>query len=223
MDRHTQQSMCIRSMIRDDHAGQDEGEGKLTTASGVEQQFARPFVQGDWSLFKAMADSYLQEAARLKRKHMPRYGINTLLSRNVRKRLLIGLGTELLIKALYLKCGYAINDAPKGGKPFPTTFLGHGVTALKSKTATFDKCLVHMGLLVNLSANELEGLRIAKVLRNKEAHSVLPSHTFVPETYRVIERSLVALYLKGFQETLTLTISVADQERARWVLKCKAQ
>lgn len=195
----------------------------MTTASEVEQQFVRPFVQGDWSLFKAMANSYLQEAARLKRKHMPPYGINTLLYRNVRKRLLLGLGTELLIKALYLKRGFAINDAPKGGKPFPTTFVDHGVTALKAKTATFDECLEHIGVLVDLSAAELEGLRIAKVLRNKEAHSVLPSHTFAPEAYRVIERSLEALYLKGFQETLTLTISVAKDERARWVLKCQAQ
>jgi hypothetical protein len=40
----------------------------MITAADVEQQFARPFVQEDWPLFKAMADSYLQESARLKRK-----------------------------------------------------------------------------------------------------------------------------------------------------------
>lgn len=191
----------------------------MTTASDVELQFARPFVQADWSLFKAMADSYLQEAARLKRKDMPRYGISTLLYRNVRKRLLIGLGTELLVKALYLKRGFAINEAPTGGKPFPTKFADHGATVLKAKTATFDRCLKHIGILVDLAPTELEGLEIAKVLRNKEAHSVLPSHAFAPETYRVIERSLESLYAKGFQQSLKLTISVATNEKARWVLK----
>lgn len=194
----------------------------MTTAAEVEQQFARPFVQDDWKLFKVTADSYLQEAARLKRQHMPRYGINTLLSRNIRKRLLIGLGTELLLKALYLKHGYAINEAPAGGRPFPSTFAEHGATQLRASTATFDKCLRHLQILVDLSADELEGLKIAKVLRNKEAHSVLPSHVFAPETYRVLERSLQALYLKGFHETLKLAISVGRNERAVWVLKRSA-
>lgn len=194
----------------------------MTTASEVEQQFARPFVQADWLLFKSMADSYLQEAVRLKRKDMPRYGVNTLLARNVRKRLLIGLGTELLIKALYLNRGYAINDAPRGGKPFPTKFADHGAVTLKAKTATFDVCLTHIEVLVGLSATQLEGLKVAKVLRNKEAHSVLASHVFAPETYRVIEGSLEALYLEGFQQALQMTISVVKNERARWVLKCAA-
>lgn len=195
------------------------GRQAMITAADVEQQFSRPFVQKDWSLFKAMADSYLQESARLKRKDMPGYGVNTLLARNVRKRLLIGLGTELLIKALYLKRGFAINEAPRDGKPFPTTFADHGATVLRAKTTTFDKCLQHIGLLVDLSPTELEGLKIAKVLRNKEAHSVLATHTFTAETYRVFEKSLEALYLKGFEQTLSLSISVARNERARWVLK----
>ena len=45
-----------------------------------------------------------------------------LLARNARKRLLIGVGIELLLKAVYLKNGYCINKPKSGSSPkFPFT------------------------------------------------------------------------------------------------------
>ena len=78
----------------------------MSKASEVEQQFERQFACTDWKLFKHMADANLSEAAQLKKKDMRRSAVSSLLARNVRKRLLIGIGVELLLKAAFLKAGY---------------------------------------------------------------------------------------------------------------------
>lgn len=75
----------------------------------VRSQFAKVFSNADWPLFKHMAEIYLTEAAFLKKASFKVPKNRKLLVRNSRKRLLIGIGAELLLKAIYLKAGYCIN------------------------------------------------------------------------------------------------------------------
>ena len=198
----------------------------MSKVSEVEHQFAQQFVATDWVLFKQMADANLSEAAQLRTKHVHKSDVNALLARNVRKRLLIGLGSELLLKAAYLKAGYAINSPrAKGMHPFPSTFESIGHAALHTKTATFDDCLKHLKDVVTLHDEPLtlEGLRIARVFRNKEAHSVTDAHTFDPQTYRVIESSLRALYRDAFAEELSIKITMTKHDKAVWKIKGNQQ
>lgn len=69
----------------------------------VKSQFAQVFTVADWPLFKKMAESNLHEATSLLKADMPIESSLKLLARNSRKRLLIGVGVELLLKAIYLK------------------------------------------------------------------------------------------------------------------------
>ena len=62
----------------------------------------------------------------------------------------------------------------------------------------------------------LNGLRIAKVFRNKEGHVVTLSHKFVPSSFRAIEAALVELYAREFHETLTVRFSFAAEEKGAW-------
>mgnify|MGYP006910924635 FL=1 len=90
-----------------------------------------------------------------------------------------------------------------------------------SKTATLDSCIKHLATAVPLKDEEQtrEGLTIAKVFRNKEAHSVLEVHTFDPETYRSIELSLIAVYRDAFGEDLKVTIAMAKEDEAVWKVR----
>lgn len=198
----------------------------MAKPSEVEKQFAQRFAATDWVLFKRMADANLSEAAHLRRKDMRPSGISPLLARNVRKRLLIGLGTELLLKAVFLKAGYGINlPRSKSANKFPSKFEVIGEEQLQSKTASFDDCLKHLSAAVSLCDEQLtkEGLKIAKVFRNKEAHSIIDAHAFDPETYRTIEAALRALYRDAFSEELSVTIAMAKDDKATWKIKGHAR
>jgi len=59
----------------------------------VKSQFARVFASSDWRLFKEVAEINLAEATMLMKKSFPR----------VARRRQLGIGTELLFKASYLK------------------------------------------------------------------------------------------------------------------------
>ena len=193
----------------------------MTKANDVEGQFVRQFAAADWTLFKKMADAHISEAAFLKRSDMRRSGVNTLLARNVRKRLLIGLGAELLLKSAYLKADYAINLPNKGSKlRFPFAFDAVGGEQLTASTATFAQCLAHVHVVVALNdaVATKTGLEIAKVFRNKEAHSVAEAHAFDPETYSLIESSLRRFYEAAFGETLRVKIAMARSDKAVWKL-----
>ena len=81
----------------------------LTIEQSVKAQFEKLFDATDWRLFKTMAELNLKQAAELKKKDMPVPEPYQLVARNSRKRLLIGVGVELLLKSVYLKHGYLIN------------------------------------------------------------------------------------------------------------------
>lgn len=91
--------------------------------NGVKANFARVFVSSDWRLFKLMAEFHLDRAIHLRTADMTRIAKPwRLLARNSEKRLFIGIGTELLLKAVYLKHSFLINKPARGtgaAPPFP--------------------------------------------------------------------------------------------------------
>ncbi len=190
----------------------------------VKCQYAKVFSDSDWCLFKEMADVSLSEAAFLRKsdfKKVPH--TRRLLVRNSRKRLLIGVGAELLLKAIYLKTGFCINK-PQGPRAlsapkFPfTPAAAAGVPLDGADTYTLDKLIDKLKEIIKLQdpAVVTDGLRIAKVFRNKEGHVVTSEHKFVPESFRAIENALVALYADAFHEQLTVRFSLKSGEKAAW-------
>ena len=80
-----------------------------TIEKSIKDQYAKVFKKKDWGNFKLIADYYLNKAATLKRKDIDINDNFKLLVRNIQKRLFLGIASELLVKACYLKCGYVIN------------------------------------------------------------------------------------------------------------------
>jgi hypothetical protein len=187
--------------------------------------FARVFVKSDWPLFKGTADRYFERAARLRKCDLTTFPAAwRLLARNIEKRLFIGIGTELLLKAVYLKHGYVINRPAKGTTNAPAfPFKPADVTGF---TLAPDKTFMLNDLIQGLpkvpaigSLGQLSsGLRIAMVFRNKEGHGVLLHHKFDPAEYRSIEQSLVVIYDRGFGQSLDVRFSIKSGEKAVWNL-----
>jgi hypothetical protein len=192
----------------------------------VKNQFARVFVQSDWKLFKVMGEFHLQRAANLKKadmQHVP--DVWRLLARNAQKRLFIGIGSELVLKALYLKHGFAINKPVNNhsGLKFPfssTKAQAAGITLKPDETYTLSDLIENLSKVPGIGKLGIidRGLRIAKVFRNKEGHVVLLTHAFDPQNYRDVERALVEIFSLGFKETLSVRFAVARNEKAIWVV-----
>lgn len=189
--------------------------------SSVKHQFARVFQNPDWCLFKKIADSYFRQAAFLLKYHVKVSPGLKLLVRNSQKRLFIGIGTELILKALYLKNGYAINRLEKGNKAlkFPFTMKDAvGQRLLEDETFQLGILIDHVENVIVLNDRKtiLKGLKIAKVFRNKEGHVVTSSHAFDPSNYRDIEFALRELYWGAFDEILKVQFSLAPNEKPIW-------
>lgn len=193
----------------------------------AKDQFAKVFVKADWPVFKSLADRYFERAARLRKSELSAFPPNMrLLARNIEKRLFIGIGTELLLKGLYLRHGFVINKAVThsiGVPPFPFTpaqAATAGVALEAGDTYMLNdliQCLHRVPAVGALGPPE-PGLRIAKVFRNKEGHVVVSAHKFDPHEYREIETALIGVYARGFGQTLKVTISMAPKEKAVWKL-----
>jgi hypothetical protein len=186
----------------------------------VKAQFAKVFQASDWQLFKGIAEANLREAAYLKTSDMPIERSLKLLARNSRKRLLIGIGVELLLKAIYLKQGYCINKPSRGSSlvfPFSAKDAA-GKELLDDQTVMLNDLIQHLPNVVHLRNKELtlKGLKIAKVFRNKEGHGVTCTHVFVASNYTDIASSLATLYQDAFGEKLSVRFSLAPNEAALW-------
>lgn len=188
-----------------------------TIEQSVKSQFAKVFRKADWRLFKAVADFNLAEAAYLKKETLNVPRDYKLLIRNVRKRLFIGIGVELLLKAAFLRLGFGINTAREGaGLQAPYKLSDVGADQLDpGRTFALGQLLTQLPqVLAPLSA--MDGLKIAKVFRNKEGHTVTSSHKFDPNDYRKIEAALVEVYDVAFGEKLTVRISMETDEKFAW-------
>ena len=141
-----------------------------------------------------------------------------LLRRNVIKRLFIGIGCELLLKAIYLKNGFYINRMKKRKfkNLYPYKIADIDQNDFKDDdTLSLDELIKKLFSIVDYGKEKdliEKGLKISKVFRNKEGHVVVLWHDFDPQNYRDVEASLVKIYKKSFREDLLLTFSVADEE-----------
>lgn len=185
----------------------------------TKQQFAKVFAVTDWRLFKVAAEYYLKTAAFIRTRDIDAQKSHRLLIRNSQKRLFIGIGVELLLKAVYLKHGYLINRGKELRAPL-TVQQAEGVSLDDDKTFMLNDLIEHLGkvLLIPHGSNIRNGLKIAKVFRNKEGHSLTDAHTYVSDDYRNIEQALVELYSLSFGETLVIHFSIEKGERSKWSL-----
>jgi len=187
----------------------------------VKEQYAKLFDVDDWPLFKETAEAFLREAAHIKTTDMQFWPTQKLLARNSRKRLLIGIGVELLLKSVYLKNGYSINkrQEDKSARGFPFTQEHAATIAMDDADSySFEPLVANITGILKFEDQEttLKGLKIAKVFRNKEGHVVTGAHQFDPTNYRDIEASLVILYERAFQERLFVHFSLEPDEPAEW-------
>jgi len=193
----------------------------------IKDQYAKFFEKSDWNIFKKSADYYFETAAKILKKDI-QYGEEylKLLRRNVTKRLFIGIGCELLIKAIYLKNGFCINNL-KQGKKLPNQYP-YKIADIDSNDFRDDDTLPLNQLIGKLFDIEdygqekdliEKGLKISKVFRNKEGHVIVLWHNFNPQNYRDVETSLIGIYRNSFNEDLQLTFSVADGEVANFNIK----
>ncbi len=193
----------------------------VSVEQSVKAQYAKVFVVTDWELFKRTAEAQLKEAAYLKNADMHFEPKAKLRARNSRKRLLIGIGVELLLKAVYLKNGYYINKLKKDETAISFPFrLDEVASAALNEADTFplSKLIDCVTQVVAFSDDQvvLKGLKIAKVFRNKEGHVVTCTHTFDDSNYRDIEAALAMLYKDAFNQTLNVRFSMEDDEQAVW-------
>ena len=197
----------------------------LTLEQQVKDQFAKVFSASDWRLFKEIAEIYFCEAAFLKKSDFDVPMKRKLLVRNSRKRLLIGLGVELLVKAVYLRAGYCINKPETNNAPMTPPFKPADATAAhvtlnRRDTYTLGRLIEKLGTVAKFQNQKLEvvkdGLRIAAVYRNKEGHIVTRRHKYVASSFRAIEGALVDLYESVFGEKLSVRFSFASSEKGAW-------
>ena len=196
--------------------------GRFDVEKSTKQQFAKVFQTHDWQLFKKVADCYIEQAVRLRKRHVVATPGLELLIRNSQKRLLIGVGVELVVKALFLKLGYAINKPldPKRPKvPLPWSEV-EKLQLKVDETFTLGVLIERLGSVISLNNKEaiVRGLRIARVFRNKEAHIVTPKHAFKVSSYRQIEAALRELYRQGFNESLWVRFSLGPTDQPKWKL-----
>jgi hypothetical protein len=85
---------------------------------------------------------------------------------------------------------------------------------------TLDKLIGSLKAIVTLQnpATVIDGLKIAKVFRNKEGHVVTSQHKFDPSSFRAIEKALVALYADAFHQQLTVHFALKPGETAAFAI-----
>lgn len=193
----------------------------------VKAQFALVLSFSDWEHLLEVADYHFEEAAKLKKRDI-RYSGKQLLIRNSMKRLHIGIGAELALKAAFLKKGVCVNKFAAGKRPegYENNPI-HRLEDLDMELIT-PKDTFTMGRLIDKYAQVMEvevnqeftdGLHIAMTFRNKEGHTSFPRHAFQPANYRLIENSVKRIYREGFGKELEFLIAMTAQESGVFNIK----
>ena len=192
----------------------------------IKNQYSKIFDKSDWMTFKLMADFYFDNSAKILTKDISIDEPFKLMGRNIQKRLFIGIGTELLLKSLFLKNDYCINKIKRNKTPNsnkPTKFSA--ITDLNllnpADTYTLNSLIENISKIITANNHsEFErGLKIAKVFRNKEGHVAVLWHKADRQNYTDIENCITEIYKKGFNETLDFKISFLDGESAMFLVK----
>ncbi|ACH63512.1 hypothetical protein VFMJ11_A0744 [Aliivibrio fischeri MJ11] len=189
--------------------------------NNVKAQFARVLEVSDWEHLLEVADYHFEEAAKLKNKDI-RYSNKKLLIRNSMKRLHIGIGVELALKAAFLKQGVCINkfvgrNPPEGYENSPVhRFEGLDMTLINpNDTFTMGVLIDKYAQIMAVEVNQefTDGLRIAMTFRNKEGHTSFPRHEFEPNNYHLIANSVKRIYREAFGKQLEFLIAMTAQEQ----------
>ena len=198
----------------------------MSIESEIKKQFSKVFTSSDWRYFKLMADYYFETSARILMKDIEIATPYKLMGRNIQKRLFIGIGTELLLKSLFLKNNYCINCVKPKSTPYlraPTIYTEILDKEILNPDETFTlNILIDNISKVLISDNPqtlLRGLKIAKVFRNKEGHVVVLWHTPERQNYTDIENSIIEIYNKGFNQDLNYKISFLEDEIAQFEIR----
>ena len=189
----------------------------VTIEQEIKNQFSKVFESVDMIPFKQTADYYFEVAATLKKKNISAPEELKLWFRNTQKRLYIGLATEFILNALYLKNGFNINKPIRGEKMiFPAKISRLNKAKLNpSDTYTLTQLLEKLNCVINKPDDYdkiMEGLKICKVLRNKEGHVAVHWHRFNSKDFDKIEFSIVRLYEIGFSEDVKFKISMTKTQ-----------
>lgn len=183
----------------------------------VKSQFEKVFEQKDWKTFKSIAEYYFKKASTLKMRDIESLN-NQRLIRNIQKRLFLGIGGELLVKAYFLKNGYYVNRPldRKNNTSKLIRFNEIKATEMdKGDTFSFNELLDNLNKIKPLEnwSSIQKGLKILKVFRNKEGHAVTTKHKFEQTTYEEIEIGLTQIYMDGFSQNVECKISMRPNER----------
>ena len=185
----------------------------------IKEQFARVLNASDWLHLLEVAEFHFETAAKLKKKNI-RYIKKQLLMRNSMKRLHLGIGVELALKAAFLKNGKCINTFIKGYNDLERSPM-HDIEELDTEILN-PKDTYTLGLLIDKYARVFEvdpdddflnGLRIAMTFRNKEGHISFPRHEFDESNYDLIAASVVTLYKEVFNKKLEFKIAMKARDR----------
>ena len=189
----------------------------------IKMQYERVLCFEDSERFKSIAEYYLTSAAKLRKKDIQSSG-NRLLIRNSQKRLFLGVGCELLLKAYYLKNNYCVNKLTENfaGEKSPI----HKLADINPDHIKNGDTFTISPLIDKLSAvsdfddiDTIErGLKIAMIFRNKEGHTSFSTHQFDRSNYRDIENAVVSLYRNGFEQILHFRISMEKNEKAKFII-----
>jgi hypothetical protein len=191
---------------------------KKSIEGTIKDQYSRFFTSDDISAFKSIAEYYLRQATKLKKKDIEiEAEFLRLWVRNIQKRLYIGMGCELLLKSYFLKCGYCINKPISKGTTKPPYRI-QDINPAEFKvddTFTFNELLDQLPKIICFSDHSqiMKGLKIAKVFRNKEGHIAVYWHKFDPQNYKDIEAALTSFYREAFSQTIKIRFSMQAGEK----------
>lgn len=186
----------------------------------IKTQYAKFFTQNDWSVFRSIADYYFTTAAILKKDDIDAPDGYQLLIRNIQKRLFLGIGCELLTKAVYLRLGYGINRPKTGPNVVYSLNAISPSNYEESETYTLNFLIDQLKHIFTFKnhTNVIRGLKVAKVFRNKEGHIAVLWHKFDPSNYSYIEDAVISIYSEVFLQELSFQISMERNESGKFRL-----
>jgi len=189
----------------------------MITEQRIKSQFSKVFKTSDYVPFKQTADYYLKVAATIKRENIEAPDVLKLWFRNVQKRLFIGIATEMLLKAIFLKNDFNINKSKKKKRiNFPEKIKNLNESDLTpTDTYTLGQLIGELKKVILKNDDYekiIEVLNICKVFRNKEGHVAVHWHEFEIEDFQKIEYSIKRLYEIGFSEIIDFEISMTKNQ-----------
>lgn len=182
----------------------------------IKNQYAKVFKKKDWESFKLIAEYYLTKAATLKRKDIEVTDNFKLLLRNIQKRLFLGIGCELLVKACYLKHGYVINKPKDKSKGMFIKASDIKVSELDAEnTFTLSPLIDNLKKVISFTdwTTIERGFKILKVFRNKEGLVAVLWHKYKAQNYRDIESAMTLFYKEVFGEDIEFNIFIEETDK----------